>query len=148
MLWKWQRVDGGSVRWLRGRFFVEFWRLDWSRSMNSSFAGAILHCSRKWEKWRESRQGRRRDVLFLFGVIGVSGVLMGLGLKTILQPNSIFSVACCDPWGLRHFFFGNLCSQWCGPMLLKSFLMQLDDSLESLRCEQKGTQQKSVILFL
>ena len=63
------------------KVFADFWRMDWSRLLNPSFAGAVLHCSEKWGKWRESRRGRQRGVLFLFGVIRVSEVLMGLGLK-------------------------------------------------------------------
>ncbi len=38
------------------KIFVEFWRMDWGESVNPSFAGAILYCSGKWGKWRESRR--------------------------------------------------------------------------------------------
>jgi hypothetical protein len=80
-----------------GGNFVKFLRMDWSGLMNPSFAGTVLYCSRKWGKWRESRRGRRRDVSFYFGVIRVSGVLMGLGLNTVFRPNFIFSMTRCDP---------------------------------------------------
>ncbi len=59
---------------------VEFWKVDLGESENPSSAGVVLYCSGEWGKWRKSRRGRRSGVWFS-GVIRVSGVLMGLGLK-------------------------------------------------------------------
>ena len=51
------------------------------------------------------------------------------------------------PRDLGAFCFGNMCSQWCGPMLLKFFLTRFNNSLELLWCTQKGARQKGVIPF-
>ncbi len=42
---------------------LEFCKVDLSELENLSSAGVVLHCSRKWGKWRESRWGRRNDAL-------------------------------------------------------------------------------------
>ena len=78
-----------------------------------------------------------RSVLAIIS-LGYQKVLMGLGLHSTFSPTLLLTWLVVLLRDLSIYFcLGKNFSQQNSPMPQKSFLMQLDDSLESLQCGMK-----------
>ncbi len=115
-----------------------FGKVDWCGFANPSFHRRSSCTVAQNEESGGGLGGEDEATLVQCFLLGYQEVLMGLGLHSAFSPTSLLAWLVVFLRDLSIYFcLGINCSQQDSPIPLKSFLIQLDNSLELLRCEIK-----------